>query len=436
MPTLITEVPDAGDAGGAPAPASPAVAPMSRSVSFRERQASPPEIMAGRRPLPRNVHFGIITEAALRDAPFAAGEGAVAWRRLMQTREFAALATDGFWWVHSHVLEKRDRGEAFDNVENDDGASQRRRYSEDALFGAMAQSYVALSRRVSPRRKDRFLGASLYELLAQTILLTLAAAYPRRREAFHDDAVLKRHVVALCAEWTSGIRPRQVPDDHWVIHAADDATCKKAAKHHQDSRRLAGVAPGGDAAAASARSALGPRGGLGGPKGRRPRGEASPRADGPLVRASYTLDHSPFMQRFLDDKELESPQCLRVKLGLTLETSRVSHFVAHHVPEQDREAVRRRVSRAVRNAPKSPLVVEEVLHASAVLRRDALDTYAKQKAEAGKELLEFSRERARITAKSDAEERKITSSDTLREYASNLVKSRELKRAEARGGAP
>mmetsp|Transcript_25266 Transcript_25266/g.86666 ORF Transcript_25266/g.86666 Transcript_25266/m.86666 type:complete len:143 (+) Transcript_25266:602-1030(+) len=142
------------------------------------------------------------------------------------------------------------------------------------------------------------------------------------------------------------------------------------------------------------------------------------------------------MQRFLDDKELESPQCLRVKLGLTLETSRVSHFVAHHVPEQDREAVRRRVSRAVRNAPKSPLVVEEVLHASAVLRRDALDTYAKQKAEAGKELLEFSRERARITAKSDAEERKITSSDTLREYASNLVKSRELKRAEARGGAP
>ena len=56
-----------------------------------------------------------------------------------------------------------------------------------------------------------------YEVMAYSILLILGAAYPRRRDHFLEDQVLKRHLITLCAEWTIGIQPRGLDDTHWII---------------------------------------------------------------------------------------------------------------------------------------------------------------------------------------------------------------------------
>lgn len=53
--------------------------------------------------------------------------------------------------------------------------------------------------------------------MAYAVLLILGAAYPRRRDHFLEDRVLKRHLINLCAEWTVGIQPRCLDESHWII---------------------------------------------------------------------------------------------------------------------------------------------------------------------------------------------------------------------------
>ena len=53
--------------------------------------------------------------------------------------------------------------------------------------------------------------------MAYSVLLILAAVYPRRRDHFFEDQVLKRHLINMCAEWTIGIAPRGLDENHWII---------------------------------------------------------------------------------------------------------------------------------------------------------------------------------------------------------------------------
>ena len=54
----------------------------------------------------------------------------------------------------------------------------------------------------------------------------------------------------------------------------------------------------------------------------------------PRVRASYSLQHSPFFHQFLRDNATES-RALKFRLGLTMEASRVTQFLNNHVPDAE-----------------------------------------------------------------------------------------------------
>jgi hypothetical protein len=53
--------------------------------------------------------------------------------------------------------------------------------------------------------------------MAYSVLLILAAAYPRRRDHFLEDQPLKLHIIKTCAEWTIGIQPRDLNESHWIV---------------------------------------------------------------------------------------------------------------------------------------------------------------------------------------------------------------------------
>ena len=97
----------------------------------------------------------------------------------------------------------------------------------------------------------------------------------------------------------------------------------------------------------------------------------------------------------------------------------------------------RKIKRAVRTSPK-PMPVEYLLSNSGVLRRSAMEEYARQRQDATKAISFFNRERfvgfvgtqyhmierhrRRMNTQIDAEQRTVLNSDNLREYATNLAR--------------
>ena len=75
---------------------------------------------------------------------------------------------------------------------------------------------MKLFRRIPRQHKDAIL-SKLYEAMAYSVLLVLAAAYPRRRDHFLEDQALKLHIINVCAEWTIGIQPRDLDEGHWIV---------------------------------------------------------------------------------------------------------------------------------------------------------------------------------------------------------------------------
>lgn len=80
----------------------------------------------------------------------------------------------------------------------------------------MGTTQVSIFRKVQTHHKDTVLG-KLHEAMAYAVILILGAAYPRRRDHFLEDQMLKRYLVNLCAEWTMGIQPRGLDEAHWII---------------------------------------------------------------------------------------------------------------------------------------------------------------------------------------------------------------------------
>lgn len=232
---------------------------------------------------------------------------------------------------------------------------------EDEHFSTMAENYVSLFRKL-----DRKLVEHVHEALAQSILLVMAAADPR----CHDDKALRRQVLDRCAEWATGMRPARVPPEHWLLQG-----------------------------------------------GRAP--QSTPRDT--LVRTTYTLQHSPFFRHFFAQRHV-TPNSTKVRLGLTVGLSRVPHLVHHHVPESEKHIVQRAVKRIVRAAPK-PMPVTYVLSNSGVTRRSAMDDHARQRAELKQAARAATRERRKIAARVDDDQRAVLQSDNLREYATKLVKA-------------
>mmetsp|Transcript_34962 Transcript_34962/g.118452 ORF Transcript_34962/g.118452 Transcript_34962/m.118452 type:complete len:112 (+) Transcript_34962:196-531(+) len=104
-----------------------------------------------------------------------------------------------------------------------------------------------------------------------------------------------------------------------------------------------------------------------------------------------------------------------------MEASRVTPFLNNHVPEDERSILHRKIKRAIRSASK-PMPVDYLLSNSSVLRRSAMDQYSKQKQDATKAIAFFNRERRKITAQIEVEQRSVLGSENLREYATKLAK--------------
>lgn len=367
-------------------------------VADTSRPSSPrPSSPGARRPLPRHVHLAMITESVLRDAPFAAHNKAL-WRSVVRSAAFAELSTDGFWWFNTNVVEPRDRGEL----------EARPDAAADALFGHMAVSYVTLFKAVSAQQKDACFGR-FYEAMAYSILLTLDAFYPKRH-SFLDDRSLKRRVLALCCEWSTGIQPSDFGEEHWILDK--DTHADHGRKGHAPPKAKARLAVDESAAGQSQLEGLGSSAARSGPREQRE----------PLVRASYTLQHSPFFSRFLGQDSSASSSRSKFKLGLTMDMGRVKNLVANHVPDDERRDVERRVNRAMR-ASSQPLPVRGVLASSAAARRAVMEEYSRHKTDATAAISSIHRERRRVLAAIDAEEKQVLDSDDLREYSMKLVKS-------------
>mmetsp|Transcript_32536 Transcript_32536/g.105771 ORF Transcript_32536/g.105771 Transcript_32536/m.105771 type:complete len:411 (-) Transcript_32536:227-1459(-) len=359
------------------------------------------------RPLPRSVHLPFIIDAVLREAPFVTGKRMQTWRSIIQSQDFQNLSVDSFWWFHANVIEPRDRGvDIGESTDIDEQLHGRNFTEEDALFSNMAFSYVHIFRKVQTQHKDSVIN-KFYEVMAYTILLILGAAYPRRRDHFLEDQALKRHLVDLCAEWTMGIQPRGLDGTHWIIKGDS----------HND--RKHGVLP---------KTKQIPKSALGNESDVTARSTAAHTSEHrnalrgvePRVRASYSLLHSPFFCRFLSENATES-RALQFRLGLTMEASRVTPFLNNHVPEDERSILHRKIKRAIRSASK-PMPVDYLLSNSSVLRRSAMDQYSKQKQDATKAIAFFNRERRKITAQIEVEQRSVLGSENLREYATKLAK--------------
>ncbi|EGB03661.1 hypothetical protein AURANDRAFT_72688 [Aureococcus anophagefferens] len=187
----------------------------------------------------------------------------------------ACRLADSFWWFQICVIEPRDRGVDLNELNKSIDPNQR----------------------VQRQHKDFVLGR-FYEAMAYSVLLILAAAYPRRRDHFLEDQPLKLHIIKTCAEWTIGIQPRDLNESHWIV------------KGESNGDRKHGVLP-----------------------------------------KAKTL------------------------------------FVSSR-----RSVVDRKIKRAIRAAPK-PMPVEYLLSNSGVLRRNAMDEYARQRQDATKAISFFNRER-------------------------------------------
>lgn len=134
----------------------------------------------------------------------------------------------------------------------------------------------------------------------------------------------------------------------------------------------------------------------------------------PRVRASYSLQHSPFFRQFLRDNATES-RALKFRLGLTMEASRVTQFLNNHVPDAEfvpaffqnklldnqilffyhtyrRSIIHRKIKRVIRSSSK-PMPIDYLLSNSSVLRRSAMEEYSRQKQDATKAISLFNRER-------------------------------------------
>ena len=316
-----------------------------------------------------------------------------------ETKTFQELSTDGFWWFKTHFVDPRDKGDELPKFFATSSCDLEQNYDvEDDYFRAMAVTYVKTFQAINAsKRKDLFL-ESFHEALAQSILALLAAAYPRRRDHLSDDIELKRLVLGLCAEWTTGIRPH-IPDDHWIL---------KSEKKDEKVQRTSSLF--------STTKLSNPLMIQQQPKEKKPDRE-------PFIRASYTLHHSPFFRYYLASRGIEIKASSKVKLGVTLNASRVPHFLANHVPEDDKIVFRRKLKRSLRAAPK-PLPVHYVLSNSGVARRTAMDDFLKHKSESRRATKSFLKDRRNTAATIDAEQKHVLESDTLREFASTLAKHR------------
>ncbi|KAJ8604283.1 hypothetical protein CTAYLR_002493 [Chrysophaeum taylorii] len=360
--------------------------------------------------LPRGGQMAVIAEAIVREAPFAGGSSRGEWRELLQTPAFEELSSEGFRWFNTHVIGPRDAGEDVglegDTSRDPFGATAS---VEDVHFSLMASNYVALFRRVPRERKDYFF-RKFHEAMAYGIILVIGAAYPRRRDALSEDLALKRHIINLCAEWTTGIRPSTLPDDHWIVRG--EARSARAAA----ARRMSSASPKSTtvdsvlAAGSSVASALSPP-------------ATSPRTSrkrDTLVHATYTLHHSPFFRHHLEKCGARPAERTKLKVGLTIGATRVPHFVANHV--EDKAEALRRVKRAIRVAPK-PLPVSYVLSNSGVARRSAMEDHARRRLESKTAAQAFQRECRSIAAQIEVDQNAVLASEDLREFATTLAKN-------------
>mmetsp|Transcript_32520 Transcript_32520/g.110433 ORF Transcript_32520/g.110433 Transcript_32520/m.110433 type:complete len:187 (-) Transcript_32520:441-1001(-) len=159
--------------------------------------------------------------------------------------------------------------------------------------------------------------------MAYSVLLILAAAYPRRRDHFLEDQPLKLHIIKTCAEWTIGIQPRDLNESHWIVKGESNGDRKHGVLPKAKTVPKAALVNENEASvtAASVSSS--------GELARTHRSE-------PRVRASYSLLHSPFFSQFLkENAATEVSRSLRFRLGLTMETARVYQFLKHHTAENE-----------------------------------------------------------------------------------------------------
>lgn len=368
----------------------------------------------------RGDKMALIVERILFDAPFAATSRLrEAWRGVLQSAAFQELSLEGFHWFKTHVVSPRDRGEIVivDRADTAKPFGKMHEIAKDEHFSAMAANYVWLFWHSPVKRKDAMFD-HFYEAMAYSILLTLSAAQPRRRAALSEDYALKKHIIDLCAEWTKGIRPSTLPDDHWIVRAFDSRR-NPALKPTFDV-----LSPRSFQSAAIADEPTDPANNTT-PSGatlvkaiptRRIRRET-------LVRASYTLHHSPFFRHYLEQSAVKPVASTRAKVGLTVVASRVQHFFANHVPEEEVAVTQRKIERALRVATK-PLPASYVLSNSGVARRSAMEEHARLRIESKAAAKEFIRARRKIDTLVEAEEKNILDSGNLREYAMKLAKGK------------
>lgn len=345
-----------------------------------------------------------IAETILREAPFASRGRA--WRGLLESQAFEGLSVEGLRWFQRHVLEPRDRGEDVagldDSLAGDASSGSDDANVQDEHFSAMAAKYVELFVSVPAEHKDIYVD-HLYEAMAASILLVISTSShsTRRRDAASscEDLVLKRHVINMCAEWTLGMRPRHVGEDHWIVRATTRGTPQPRPAASTASKATLDV---GSLAVVDEKPTA--------PRDTR-------------VHATYTLQHSPFFSHHLERLGVKPSPGLAVKLGLTVGSSRCGTLVRNHVPRGEREAARRRIQRALRVASK-PLPVSYVLSNSGVARRAAMEDQAKQRSDAAKAAAHFARKRRDIARQVEADQQRVLESDNLREYATNLATER------------
>lgn len=239
-----------------------------------------------RRQLPNNVNVESVTEAVLKASPFVAGRssGRLFWRHQLTSQEFQHLLTDGYWWFVAFDVQR---------LQHKAGQSTE----DDPIFTRMAISFVALFQRTPSPLKDLFFG-HFHEAMACGVLNCLIQAHPKERAKFDTDE-FRRRLLDRCAVWTMGMRPHNVPPDHWLLRVSIQAGGQWIPPSNQNSKSLLlGV---GSKAAGQRKNDI---------------------PEIHTVRCKHLMTNSPFFEEWMKSHALQLPGQLAVKVGLTQDRQR------------------------------------------------------------------------------------------------------------------
>eukprot|EP01137_Pigoraptor_chileana_P008186 Opistho-2@54663 len=134
------------------------------------------------------------------------------WRKWFMSEAAGAMLQDSFWWIFLHRFQK--------DID-----------SQDRLFTRIADSYVALFTRITPRFKEDFF-KRYPDALSQAVYSTFCEAFPKSAKRFNEE--FKKAVCNLVYEWITGTKAPTNVWERWQLGVLEPNTMLREARAEEE----------------------------------------------------------------------------------------------------------------------------------------------------------------------------------------------------------